>query len=78
MKGFNLLALGVVLSVALAIATVVSFLMAQNAPVPHDLHSALDFFVPYRLSIYFFGGFYVIGRATLKYYDKCSLAMRRV
>jgi len=62
--------LGLGFTVALFIASVVSFIFAWNSPVPTDAFSAVTKYIRYRWFALFVFGLFSIGGATIGHYKK--------
>ncbi|GIB31763.1 hypothetical protein BC355_18285 [Vibrio cholerae] len=62
--------LGIVLTVALALGSVVSFIYAWTAPVPTDAFSAVNKYLHYRWFAFFIVSTFSTGAITMKYHHK--------
>ncbi|HFQ4844467.1 hypothetical protein [Vibrio vulnificus] len=62
--------LGIVITLALALGSVVSFIYAWTAPVPTDAFSAINKYLHYRWFAFFIVSTFSIGAATMKYHNK--------
>ncbi|HHP0492474.1 hypothetical protein [Vibrio harveyi] len=60
--------LGIILTVVLALSSVVSFIFAWTAPI--DALSAVTKYINYRWFAFFVVSTLSIGTATMKYHDK--------
>lgn len=61
--------LGIVLTIALALGSVVSFIYAWTAAVPTDAFSAVTKYLHYRWFAFFLLSTFSIGAVTMKYHQ---------
>lgn len=62
--------LGILITAALMLGSVVSFIYAWTAPVPTDVYTALDKYLTYRWFAFFIVSTFSIGATTMKYHHK--------
>ncbi|SGZ04004.1 hypothetical protein [Moritella viscosa] len=62
--------LGAVFTIALLVASIISFVIAWHSPVPTDAMSAVTKYLNYRWFAAFTFGVFSIGSATVRYYHK--------
>jgi hypothetical protein len=62
--------LGILITAALMLGSVVSFIYAWTAPVPTDVYTALDKYLIYRWFAFFIVSTFSIGGATIGYHHK--------
>jgi len=62
--------LGFGIAALLFVASVVSFILAWNSPVPTDTFSAVTKYIRYRWFAVFIFGVFSISGATISYYNK--------
>ncbi|NOI35740.1 hypothetical protein F0250_17550 [Vibrio cyclitrophicus] len=65
---------GIIITVALMLGSVISFIIAWISPVPTDALSAVTKYLNYRWFAFFAVSTLSMGAATMKYHDK---ALRR-
>ncbi|ARP06608.1 hypothetical protein K08M3_50980 [Vibrio alginolyticus] len=60
--------LGIVVTVLLAVCTIISFILAWTATTPIDGHTAINQYLKYRWFASFIVSFFMVGAATLSYH----------
>lgn len=61
---------GIIITVALMLGSVISFIVAWTAPVPTDALSAVTKYLNYHWFAFFAVSTLSIGAATMKYHDR--------
>lgn len=62
--------IGIIITIALMLGSVISFIIAWTAPVPTDALSAVTKYLNYRWFAFFFVSTLSIGSATMMYHDR--------